>query len=152
MKSIGDNLSGVIASLREKLAPLFAMYNADINPINGYFKADHTGFDAMLDAVTIEVTDGQIVVNNRATSEQIFVCSTDNIQGGQMNLKSMPNTDTDSNTDRPDTDTNTDTDTDTNTDTDTDTNTNTNTNTDTNTNTNTNTDSYASSGESNLRQ
>ncbi|MDD2338343.1 MAG: cytochrome c, partial [Geobacteraceae bacterium] len=47
MNSIKANLPGVIASLREKLAPLFDMYNADINPVTGTIKADHTGFDAM---------------------------------------------------------------------------------------------------------
>ena len=90
MKGIGDNLPGVIASLREKLAPLFALYSADINPITGYFKADHTGLDAMFDAVTIEVTGGQIMVSNKATSDQIFVCSTNDIMGGQLNMAGMP--------------------------------------------------------------
>ena len=90
MMSVGENLPGVLLDLRAQLAPLLDVYGADADPISDSFKADHTGLDAMFDAVAIEVAGGQITVVNRTTADQIFVCATNNIQSGQMNPDNIP--------------------------------------------------------------
>lgn len=56
--SLSANLDSATSTLRNKLLPLLDRYQADINPINGDFAADHTGLDLLFDNIQVTLTTG----------------------------------------------------------------------------------------------
>ncbi len=59
--------------LQVGLAPLLASYSvSNLNPFSGAFAADHTGMDALLDAVTVTVGAGEAVVADAASGATIL--------------------------------------------------------------------------------
>jgi len=90
MEKTAALLPGIVVSLQEELKPLLDYFNAVSDPIIGSYSANHAGLDVVFDAVTVEVAGGNIVVTNKATFGQIFVCSTTDISGGQFNSQNMP--------------------------------------------------------------
>lgn len=87
-------LAEAVADLQTFLHPLLAEHNAtDVNPLTGAFVADHTGLDAVLDVVKIEVSNtGTVTVydktNNNAVVAEAEATSltapTDPLQTGEF--------------------------------------------------------------------
>ncbi|MRR34326.1 hypothetical protein EG829_06415, partial [bacterium] len=90
MEQTASALPGIVVALQEELKPLLDYFNAISDPIIGLYSADHTGLDAMFDAVSIDVSGGKIVLTNRATGAQIFTCATTDISGGRFNTQNVP--------------------------------------------------------------
>lgn len=90
MEQTASALPGIVVALQEELKPLLDYFNAISDPIIGLYSADHTGLDAMFDAVSIDVSGGKIMLTNRATGAQIFTCSTTDITGGRFYSRNIP--------------------------------------------------------------
>lgn len=64
------NLNQAVLNIQTMLAPLLTAYNANINPITGAYTANHTGLDAVFDAVAVNIntTTGSVAVVNAANT------------------------------------------------------------------------------------
>jgi mono/diheme cytochrome c family protein len=89
-KSISEHRRTAISSLRNKLAPLFSLYQTTKDPVDDDYEADHTGLDAMFDDVKISVSNGMIVVTNKETGTVIFTAPLNDINSGTFNNGNMP--------------------------------------------------------------
>jgi mono/diheme cytochrome c family protein len=90
MTTINDNLPAAIAALMTKLKPLMDRYGANINPVNDSFTADHTGLDAMFDAVKITLIAGNVVLTNKTSNAVIFNAPVHNMMAGTLNMNAFP--------------------------------------------------------------
>lgn len=82
--------AAVIALRSGPLKPLLDQY-ANIDPIKGAFMANHTGFDRLLDDVTIAIEPiGTVTVSNSGTGATIFAGSTSNLGFGTFSPENMP--------------------------------------------------------------
>jgi len=71
------NLEKAVADIQNMLKPLLDAYNANINPITGEYKADHTGLDAVFDVTKVNIiADGSVTVVNAATDATIASATT----------------------------------------------------------------------------
>ncbi len=89
-ESIESHRSTAIASLRQKLTPLFSLYGTTKDPVNDDYEADHTGLDAMFDDVKITVSNGMIIVTNKETGAVIFTAPINDINSGTFYNGNMP--------------------------------------------------------------
>lgn len=90
LQTIAANMPAAEAALEVKLKPLLDLYGVTIDPITGPFVANHTGFDAMLDAITIQINAGNVVMMNKQTGTTIFSAPMSNIAGGTFTAGNMP--------------------------------------------------------------
>lgn len=91
MQTIANNLSTAASTMMTELKPLLDQYSgANVNPITAPFAANHTGLDAVLDAVDIHITGGNMVVANRQNNATIFTAPITNLESGQINMANMP--------------------------------------------------------------
>lgn len=90
LQTIAANMTAAEAALEVKLKPLLDLYGVTIDPITGPFVANHTGFDAMLDAITIQINAGNVVMMNKQTGTTIFSAPMSNIAGGTFTAGNMP--------------------------------------------------------------
>jgi mono/diheme cytochrome c family protein len=90
LQGIAANLPAADSSLMTSLKPLVTQFGAAIDPISGQFVANHTGLDAMLDAVTMTFSAGTITVMNKSTNAIIFTAQATNIAGGTFTMGNMP--------------------------------------------------------------
>lgn len=88
---IAAGISAATSELQSKLQPLIARFpGAEIDPIKGAFAANHTGLDAMLDAVTIKLAAGTLTVSNTASGSTIFTAPVTQVPGGTFTPANMP--------------------------------------------------------------
>lgn len=75
------NLDQAVADIQNMLKPLLDAYNANINPITGSYTANHTGLDAVLDVVKVDVntSTGAVAVTDKTTNTQIGTATTTTI-------------------------------------------------------------------------
>lgn len=90
LQAMAGSLPSSLAALETALKPLFTQYGVTADPITGTFAANHTGLDAMLDAVTMTLSAGTITVANATTQATIFTCQAANIAGGTFTTANMP--------------------------------------------------------------
>ena len=91
MQTIASNLPAAASTMMTELKPLLDQYSgANVNPITAPFVANHTGLDAVLDAVDIHITGGNMVVANRQNNATIFTAPITNLESGQINMANMP--------------------------------------------------------------
>lgn len=71
-------LAQAVTDLQTFLQPLLAAHNAtDVNPLTGAFAADHTGIDAVLDIVKVEVSNtGTVTVTDKTTNQVVAEAAT----------------------------------------------------------------------------
>lgn len=74
-------LAQAVTDLQTFLAPLLEQQNASsVNPLTGTFAADHTGIDAILDIVSVEISNtGTITVIDKTTQTTIAETTTSNV-------------------------------------------------------------------------
>lgn len=86
-------LAQAVTDLQTFLQPLLAAHNAtDVNPLTGAFAADHTGIDAVLDIVKVEVSNtGTVTVTDKTTNQVVaeapadaLAAPTDPLQTGEF--------------------------------------------------------------------
>ncbi len=91
LKTIQDSLPAATQDLLTMLNPLLDLYGAaGKDPITSPYRADHSGIDGMLDAVTISTANGTLTVVNRGTSATIFSCAMNNVSSGTFTPGNMP--------------------------------------------------------------
>ncbi len=91
MQTIANNLPAAASTMMAELKPLLDQYSgANVNPITAPFVANHTGLDAVLDAVDIHINGGNMVVANRQSNATIFTAPVNNLESGQINMANMP--------------------------------------------------------------
>jgi hypothetical protein len=91
LQGIAANMPAADSALMTSLKPLMTLYGTTTtDPISGQFVANHTGLDAMLDAVTMTFSAGTITVMNTSTNTMIFTAQATNISGGTFIMANMP--------------------------------------------------------------
>jgi mono/diheme cytochrome c family protein len=90
LQGIATNMPAADSALMTSLKPLMTLYGATADPISGQFVANHTGLDAMLDAVTMTFSAGTITVMNTSTNTMIFTAQATNVGGGIFTMANMP--------------------------------------------------------------
>jgi len=89
-----DKFEEVINSLRTVLAPLFALYQVSGNPVTDDEGDDNdhsgSGLRAMLRDVQFKVTNGNVIVTNKATGGIIFSGSLKDLASGTFYPENMP--------------------------------------------------------------
>jgi len=88
--SVARSQRSIMRQLMNKLAPLFALYGTNDDPGEDHYDANHTGIDAILDDVTITVSNGMIIVKNKKTGGIIFKAPVNNIDSGTFYPENMP--------------------------------------------------------------
>lgn len=70
-------LAQAVTELQTFLQPLLTAHNAtDVNPLTGTFAADHTGIDAVLDVVKVEVAAGAVTVTDKVNNAVVAETTT----------------------------------------------------------------------------
>lgn len=90
LQTVAANLPAAIAVLQAKLKPLMDQYGASINPVYDSFAANHTGLDAMLDAVKITLAAGNVVMTNKISNAIMLNAPVNDINAGTLNMGNMP--------------------------------------------------------------
>jgi mono/diheme cytochrome c family protein len=90
LQKIAANIPAAIAAIQAKLKPLMDRFGASTDPVYDSFTADHTGLDAMFDAVQITCAAGKVVVSNKKTSGVILNCPVNGISSATFNTANMP--------------------------------------------------------------
>jgi mono/diheme cytochrome c family protein len=62
------------SAVQTVLAPLRASFSVTGNLLSDAFSANHTGMDALLDAITVTVSNGTVTIRNKATQD-VFLSS-----------------------------------------------------------------------------
>ena len=86
------NIATSTTALQTRLKPLFDLYGVTVNPLTGTFVANHTGLDAMLDAVAVTISNGNMVVTNKTTNATICTAPIQNMTAGTFTMSNMPTT------------------------------------------------------------
>ena len=90
LQKIAANIPAAIAALQAKLKPLMDRFGASIDPVYDSFTADHTGLDALFDAVKITVAAGNVVVSNKTNNAVMLNCPVNDISSATFNKANMP--------------------------------------------------------------
>jgi len=71
--AIAAGLPAAVQELRSALAPLLSQFSVSgLDLLTGAFAADHTGMDALLDSITVQVAGGESVVSDAASGATLF--------------------------------------------------------------------------------
>ncbi|HEX5774210.1 MAG TPA: cytochrome c, partial [Geomobilimonas sp.] len=89
-QQMAASIAGATTALQTRLKPLFDLYGVTTNPLTGTFVANHTGLDAMLDAVSVTISSGNMVVTNKTTNATIFTAPIQNMTAGTFTMGNMP--------------------------------------------------------------
>ena len=91
LQMLATALPTAVSALRTgPLKPLFDQY-ANIDPIKDAFKADHTGFDKLLDTVTVTISQsGAVTISNKETGTTIYSSTLGNLDSGTFNQANLP--------------------------------------------------------------
>jgi mono/diheme cytochrome c family protein len=90
LQTIAANLPSAAAMLMAKLQPMLSEFGVTIDPFTGPFVADHTGLDAMLDAMTVQISNGNVVMINKQNRTTIFIAPITDMGSGTFNQANMP--------------------------------------------------------------
>lgn len=90
LQDMATKMPAAIAALKTSLKPLLSQYAVTADPISGPFVANHTGLDAMFDAVTMGYSSGMVTVMNTSTKAVIFTGQSTNMSSGTFTMSNMP--------------------------------------------------------------
>lgn len=91
LKTISERLPTAVADLMGQLTPLLQAYNVlGMDPLRDRFVADHTGFDDMLDRITVTVDDTSLTIANQMSGEPIFAATISNVRNGTFHASNLP--------------------------------------------------------------
>ncbi|MFT3736311.1 MAG: hypothetical protein QM776_15035 [Rhodocyclaceae bacterium] len=78
--NLATALPNCITQLQQSLAPLMATHSVSgANPISTPFQPDHTGLDALLDAITVSYVAGNVTIASQSTGATIFQAPSNNL-------------------------------------------------------------------------
>ncbi|MCX7171854.1 MAG: cytochrome c [Proteobacteria bacterium] len=93
IKAAAAKMPASVATLQNALAPLMQRFGVQGNLLTTPFTADHTGVDAMLDAITVPLTGGSVSILNKASGALLFSAPANNLGAGSFitaNLLAAP--------------------------------------------------------------
>ena len=90
LQTIAANMPEAAAIMQAKLQPMLNQYGVTADPITGAFAANHTGLDAMLDAMTVQISNGEVVMVNNQNRTTIFSAPITNMASGTFIQGNMP--------------------------------------------------------------
>ena len=89
------NLDTAVADIQAMLQPLLDAFNANTNPLTGSYATDHTGLDAVLDVVKVELkTDTGAVTVTDKTTGTLMGSTTAATIGSAATVTNVPSTQT----------------------------------------------------------
>ncbi|MBI5920245.1 MAG: cytochrome c [Betaproteobacteria bacterium] len=83
-------MSDAVAALHKNLAPLLEQYGVTANILTGQFSANHTGVDALLDAVAISIAKGTVTITNKQNNALVFAAPCTNLAAGSVITGNLP--------------------------------------------------------------
>jgi len=89
------NLDTAIADIQTMLKPLLDAFTANTNPLTGSYATDHTGLDAVLDVVKVELdtTSGAVTVTDKTkTTDNLMGSTTAATIGSAAAVTNLPST------------------------------------------------------------
>lgn len=91
LRTINDGLPAAVADLMGQLTPLLQACDVlGMDPLRDRFAADHTGFDGMLDLITVTVAGTSLTIANQTSGAPIFAAAIGNVRNGTFDASNMP--------------------------------------------------------------
>jgi len=73
LTKIKNGLPASTTNMKTRLAQLLSRYNVEgLDPIKGYYEANHQGLDGMFDDADIQISNGTIKIKNRKSNNDCF--------------------------------------------------------------------------------
>ena len=79
-----------VTTVQTALAPLLSQFGVTTNLLTGQFSANHTGVDALLDAITISISGATVTITNKQNNAVIFTAPFSNFAAGSIAGGNMP--------------------------------------------------------------
>ncbi len=83
-------MGAAVASVQSLLTPLLNSYGVSGNLVTAAFSANHTGMDALLDAITVSFTNGSVTLRNKATQGLILSGPVASLSSASLIVASLP--------------------------------------------------------------
>jgi mono/diheme cytochrome c family protein len=83
-------MSASVSTLQTLLAPLLGQFAVTTNLLSGAFSANHTGLDAVLDAITVSVSAGTVTITNKASGGLLLSAPLGGLATASLNSANLP--------------------------------------------------------------
>lgn len=91
IKAVASRMPEAVQAVHIALAPLMETFGCESTDIlSGSFSANHTGMDALLDAVSVTISAGTATVANRQNGAVVFAAPSADLRSGNMVSANMP--------------------------------------------------------------
>jgi mono/diheme cytochrome c family protein len=91
LKNAAARIPDAVTALQSALDPLLKQYGISGNILNTPFNANHTGVDALLDAITVSISAGTVTITDKGNSATvIFSAPCANIKAGTLVMANIP--------------------------------------------------------------
>ena len=90
INSVAAKMPAAVKAVQAALAPLMNSFGVTTDILNGQFSANHTGMDALLDAISVSISTGTVSVANKQNGAVIFTAPCTNIAAGSVVAANMP--------------------------------------------------------------
>jgi cytochrome c len=83
-------MADAVAAVHKSLAPLMDRFGVTSNLLSGEFSANHTGIDALLDAISVVIQNGTTSIGNSRDGKVFFTAPSANLAAGTLVAGNMP--------------------------------------------------------------
>jgi cytochrome c len=83
-------MTNAVGEVQTALAPLMSDFGVSTNILTGQFSANHTGIDAVLDAISVSISGGTVTITNKQNGAVIFSALASNLAAGRVNSAGLP--------------------------------------------------------------
>lgn len=90
--SIAQRMSEADMTVQNIFAPLMTGYNVTGSLVNGQFSANHTGYDAMLDVISVSVVPGAITVTLKNNNSVLLNVAANQLGNAVLSSNGAPST------------------------------------------------------------
>ncbi|MBC8019218.1 MAG: c-type cytochrome [Verrucomicrobia bacterium] len=90
--SIAQRMSEADMTVQNIFAPLMTSYNVTGSLVNGQFSANHTGYDAMLDVISVSVVPGAITVTLKNDNSVLLNVAANQLGNAVLSSNGAPST------------------------------------------------------------
>lgn len=89
IKAAAAKMPDAVFALQSTLDPLLKQYSVSGNILNAPFIANHTGVDALLDAINVTISAGTVTISSKVSAAVIFSAPCTNISAGTVVLTNI---------------------------------------------------------------
>ena len=85
-----SKMPDAVTAVQNNLAPLLNSFGVTNNILTGKFSANHTGVDALLDAISVSIVNGTVTITNKQNSMVVYTAPCSNLAAGSVVTSNMP--------------------------------------------------------------